>query len=92
MSMSAGLSAVGALDRHFLEVRGRILELAAIFDRLDRGTGADGVQEDPRLRQLHEGVAGTGTGGADPDAVQRRIHSELEVGRQEVSEYNENPL
>lgn len=54
--MSAGLSAVGALDRHFLEVRGRILELAAIFDRLDRGTGADGVQEDPRLRQLHEGV------------------------------------
>ena len=54
--MAAGLSATGALDRHFLEVRGRILELAAIFDRLDRGEGAKGIQGDPRLAQLHEGI------------------------------------
>ncbi len=52
--MAAGLSAAGALDRHFLEMRGRILELAAIFDRFDRGEG--GIESDPRLGQLREGV------------------------------------
>lgn len=54
--MTAGLSAAGALDRHFLEVRGRILELAAIFDRLDRGQGEERIEGDPRLIQLREGV------------------------------------
>lgn len=54
--MAAGLSAIGALDRHFLEVRGRVLELAAIFDRFDRGMGTQDVQSDPRFEQLREGV------------------------------------
>lgn len=54
--MAAGLSAAGVLDRHFLEVRGRILEMAAIFDRLDRGEGKSGIQADPRLKQLREGI------------------------------------
>ncbi|MCA9096784.1 MAG: hypothetical protein KDA36_00285 [Planctomycetaceae bacterium] len=66
--MASGLTAAGVLDRHFLEVRGRILELAAIFDRLDRGTGVENAQADPRLEQLKEGVKlllSEGTGRAE---------------------------
>ena len=39
------LSAQTALDRHYLEARSLMLDLAAILDRIDRGGKAD----DPRL-------------------------------------------
>ncbi len=45
------MSAQQILDREFLETRAKVLEIAAAFDRLDRGSGA--VDQDPRLRQLH---------------------------------------
>ncbi|MFM7118254.1 MAG: hypothetical protein ACKO9H_01440 [Planctomycetota bacterium] len=38
------------LDREFLEARARILELGAIFDRMDRSGTADA--NDPRLEKL----------------------------------------
>lgn len=47
------LPANQALDRYFLEARCRILDLAAILDRIGRGAGATGVAADPRLEKVH---------------------------------------
>jgi hypothetical protein len=44
------LSAKAALDQFFLDTRCRVLDLAAAFDRLDRGQGD--VSADPRLAKL----------------------------------------
>lgn len=42
------------LDREFFEIRAKILELAASFDRLDRADGS--VDGDPRLSLVHEAL------------------------------------
>lgn len=42
------------LEREYLEARGRILELGAIFDRIDRGPVVN--PDDPRLAKLREGI------------------------------------
>ena len=42
------------LDREYLEIRGKILEVAASLDRLDRAAGD--VAQDPRMSLLHEGL------------------------------------
>jgi hypothetical protein len=42
------------LDREFLEIRAKLLELAASFDRIDRGEGD--VQADPRMRQIRQAI------------------------------------
>jgi hypothetical protein len=44
------------LDRQYLEMRWRILSLAADFDRVDRAAGRPGF-EDPRLARLQKAVA-----------------------------------
>ena len=48
------LSAPEVLNREFLEIRCKILELAAAFDRLERADGS--VDEDPRLARLREAL------------------------------------
>ena len=48
------LSAVQVLDREFLELRAKILELAASFDRLDRADGS--VRDDPRHYKLAQAI------------------------------------
>ena len=50
------LPANQALDSHFLEARCKLLDLAAILDRIGRGTGANGVAEDPRLAQIRQAL------------------------------------
>jgi hypothetical protein len=50
------LPAAAALDSHFLEARCKLLDLAAILDRIGRGTGASGVSEDPRLARIREAL------------------------------------
>jgi hypothetical protein len=52
--MSAPLTAPEVLNREFLEIRCKILELAAAFDRLQRADGA--VAGDPRLDRLREAL------------------------------------
>jgi hypothetical protein len=42
-----------ALDAYFLEARAKILDLAAILDRINRGAEAAGVAKDPRLDKIH---------------------------------------
>jgi hypothetical protein len=59
------LPANKALDAYFLEARARLLDLAAILDRIGRGAGAAGVAEDPRLTTIREAleVLGDQSGG-----------------------------
>lgn len=42
------------LDREYLEIRAKILELAASFDRLDRADGS--IEGDPRVSLIHEAL------------------------------------
>ena len=52
--MPAVLSAPQLLARDFLEIRAKILEVAACLDRIDRGDGS--VADDPRLAQIRAGI------------------------------------
>jgi hypothetical protein len=61
--MPTSLSAPEVLSREFLEIRCKILELAAAFDRLDRADGS--VAEDPRLGLLREALAVVREGATD---------------------------
>jgi hypothetical protein len=47
------LPAPAVLDGYFLEARSKLLDLAAILDRIDRGGGS----ADPRLSRIHDAVA-----------------------------------
>ena len=53
--MPIPLVATEVLSREFLEVRAKILELAATLDRLDRADGA--VDDDPRIARIQKGLA-----------------------------------
>jgi hypothetical protein len=48
------LSAPEVLNREFLEIRSKILELAAALDRLDRADGL--IDDDPRVARLREAL------------------------------------
>jgi hypothetical protein len=49
------LNARTALDTFFLEARSKLLDLAAIFDRIDRGSGRADL-DDPRLQRLRQAL------------------------------------
>jgi hypothetical protein len=50
------LPAAQALDAYFLEARSKLLDLAAILDRIGRGREASGVAEDPRLEKIRRAL------------------------------------
>jgi hypothetical protein len=50
------LPAVQALDRYFLEARCKLLDLAAILDRIGRGANPTAVGEDPRLEKVRQAL------------------------------------
>ena len=50
------LPAVQALDRYFLEARSKLLDLAAILDRIDRGQDAASMADDPRLDKIRQAL------------------------------------
>jgi hypothetical protein len=50
------LTAGQALDTCFLEARSKLLDLAAIFDRIGRGADAAGVTQDPRLEKIRRAL------------------------------------
>jgi hypothetical protein len=50
------LPAAKALDAYFLEARCKILDLAAILDRIGRGREASTVAEDPRLERVRHAL------------------------------------
>jgi hypothetical protein len=48
--------ATEVLDRDFLEARGKILEIAATLDRIDRAPARHGEHPDARLSQLRQAL------------------------------------
>jgi hypothetical protein len=50
------LPAAQALDRYFLEARSKLLDLAAVLDRIGRGQGAAEVANDPRLDKIRQAL------------------------------------
>lgn len=53
--MSIPMTSLQILNREFLELRAKVLELAAALDRLDRAEGA--IVDDVRLVRLHEAIS-----------------------------------
>jgi len=45
-----------ALDAYFLDARCRLLDLAAILDRIGRGTDAKSTDADPRLARIRRAL------------------------------------
>ena len=54
--MTTPLAAADALDRYFLEARSKLLDLAAILDRIGRGAGGSAVETDPRLEKVRQAL------------------------------------
>jgi hypothetical protein len=50
------LTANQALDNYFFEARCKILDLAAILDRIGRGRDATLTSEDPRLERIRQAL------------------------------------
>jgi len=50
------LPSAKALEAYFLEVRAKILEVAAILDRIGRGKDASGVGDDPRVQKIRQAL------------------------------------
>jgi hypothetical protein len=71
------LPARDALDTYFLEARAKLLDLAAILDRIDRGGGVD----DPRLAKVCQALAVLGDASVGrAERVQRIFSLEYEMG------------
>lgn len=54
--MSSPQTARQILDRHYLEIRSKILDLAASLDRVDRAPDTAAIQDDPRMAKLRSGI------------------------------------
>jgi hypothetical protein len=50
------LSAPQALNAFYLDARGRLLDLAATLDRIERGSAAESAHADPRFHLLQQAV------------------------------------
>ena len=50
------LPAERVLEQSFHDARSKLLDVAAVFDRLGRGDGADSVAADPRAMKLRQAV------------------------------------
>ena len=61
--MPLPLTAPEVLSREFLEIRCKILDLAAALDRLERAEGS--VAEDPRLARVREALTVLQSGSDD---------------------------
>lgn len=45
------------LDRHYLELRCALLDLAAALDRVERSDGAEAAIQDPRFALIEKGIS-----------------------------------
>jgi hypothetical protein len=77
------LSAAKALDTYYLEARARLLDLAAILDRIGRGVEADNVSADPRLVRIRQALEILhGEKGSRAERIQQVFSIEYEPGWQ----------
>jgi hypothetical protein len=54
--MAANAPAQSVLDRHYLEMRCGILDLAAMLDRIERSPSASTQLADPRIELIQQGL------------------------------------
>lgn len=54
--MPTVLRADAVVDRYFLDMRARVLDVAAALDRVERAEGADRVRQDERLAKLRRAI------------------------------------
>ena len=54
--MPDDMTAANMFDREFLEMRRRIIEVAAALDRIGRAVGTDSVSSDPRMAKMSEAI------------------------------------
>ena len=50
------LPADQALERYFLEARSKLLDLAGLLDRIGRGQGAAGLENEARLEKIRQAL------------------------------------
>ena len=81
--MSESLTAQQVLDREFLEIRAKILEIGSSLDRIGRATGS--VDEDRRMQLLHRGIEILGT-----NSKCRAEQIQLLFSRQYEDDWREN--
>lgn len=67
--MSIPMRADAVVERYFLEMRCKVLEVAASLDRIELAPEAEQIADDPRLAQLRAAIA-TLTDGK-PDRARR---------------------
>jgi hypothetical protein len=69
------LPAAQALDAYFLEARARLLDLAAILDRIDRGPDVGRLRDDLRLARLRQAIGVLAEAGPDRAARIQEVFS-----------------
>jgi len=69
------LPAAAALDQFFLDARARLLDIAAILDRVDRGANTGQAIADPRLQRIHQAIGVLAEGGPGRAAQIQQIFS-----------------
>lgn len=60
-----GLTSRQSIDEYFLEARCKLLDVAAILDRITRGGDASALESDPRMQRIHQAIALLNEGGED---------------------------
>jgi hypothetical protein len=65
------LTANAVLDSYFLEARCKLLDLAAILDRIERGSGSSSVAGDLRMTRIHRAIETLQAGGTRAERVQQ---------------------
>ena len=63
--MSSPPAADVVLERLYLEIRCRLLDVAASLDRIARADGAEQIQADPRMGQIRKGIEILSSAGMD---------------------------
>ena len=67
--------AIDVLDHDFLETRCKLLEIAAVLDRVDRAPARHGEHPDPRLGQIRRALEALLEPGPDRAETIQRIFS-----------------
>src|SRR5438477_2068725 len=68
-AMSSPPVASAVLERVYLEIRCKLLDIAASLDRVARAEGGQAAQSDPRLAQIRQGIEILSSAG--PDRAER---------------------
>lgn len=74
-------SASAVLDVEFLEVRAKLLEVAAALDRIDRASGNSRIEDDERLAGIAQSLAILADGRPDrAERIQLVFSDEYQAG------------